>query len=72
MSTQIGIDAAFLEVLKNHTAGEPMNELIKWTNLTYKEIASGLGTAGFTISFPLIAKLLKKHRYVKQKAHNRN
>ena len=25
LSTQIGIDAAFLEVLKNHTAGDPMN-----------------------------------------------
>ena len=52
LSTQIGIDAAFLEVLKNHTAGDPMNELIKWTNLTHKEIASGLRTAGFTISLP--------------------
>ena len=29
LSTQIGLDAAFLEVLKNHTAGDPMNELIK-------------------------------------------
>ncbi|MEG4634542.1 hypothetical protein QUB56_34170 [Microcoleus sp. AR_TQ3_B6] len=42
LSTQIGIDAAFLEVLKNHRAGDPMNELITWTNLTHKEIASGL------------------------------
>ena len=51
----------FLEVLKNHTAGDPMNELIKWTNLTHKEIASGLRTAGFTISLPLVAKLLKQY-----------
>ncbi|MEP6519784.1 ISAzo13-like element transposase-related protein [Microcoleus vaginatus] len=57
MSTQIGIDATFLEVLKNHTAGDPMNELIKWTNLTHKEIASGLQAAGFTISIPLVTKL---------------
>lgn len=68
LSTQIGIDAAFLEVLKNHTAGDPMNKLIKWTNLTHKEIASGLRAAGFTISVPLVAKLLKKHGYVKRKA----
>jgi hypothetical protein len=39
LSTQSGIDAAFLEVLKYQTAGDPMNELIKWTNLTHKEIA---------------------------------
>jgi hypothetical protein len=44
-----------------------MNELIKWTNLTNKEIASGLRTAGFTISLPLVGKLLKKHGYVKRK-----
>jgi hypothetical protein len=25
LSTQIGIDAAFLKVFKNHTAGDPMN-----------------------------------------------
>ena len=71
LSTQIGIDAACLEVLKNHTAGDPMNELIKWTNLTHKEIASGLLTAGFTISLPLVAKLLKKHGYVKKKAQKK-
>jgi hypothetical protein len=68
LSTRIGIDVAFLEVLKNHTAGDPMNKLIKWTNLTHKEIASGLRAAGFTISVPLVAKLLKKHGYVKRKA----
>ena len=71
LSTHIGIDAAFLEVLKNHTAGDPMNELIKWTNLTHKEIASGLRVAGFTISLPSVAKLLKKHGYVKRKAQKK-
>ncbi len=57
LSTQIGLDAAFLEILKNYTAGDPMNELIQWTNLTHKEIASGLQAAGFTISLPLVAQL---------------
>ena len=41
-SSQIGINAAFLEVLKFATTGDPMNELIKETNLTHKEIAEGL------------------------------
>lgn len=44
-----------------------MNEWIKETNLTHKEIASGLRAAGFTISLPLVAKLLKKHGYVNEK-----
>ena len=71
LATRSGIDEAFLEVLKFQTAGDPMNELIKGTNLTHKEIASGLRTAGFTISLPLVAKLLKKHGYVKRKAQKK-
>jgi arginine repressor len=39
--------------------------------LTHKEIASGLRAAGFTISLPLVAKLLKKHGYVKRKAQKK-
>ena len=71
LSTQSGIDAAFLEVLKYQTAGDPMNELIKWTNLTHKEIALGLKEAGFVVSLPIVSKLLKKHKYVKRKAQKK-
>ncbi|MCT7952207.1 hypothetical protein NG798_20630 [Ancylothrix sp. C2] len=39
--------------------------------MTHKEIASGLRAAGFTISIPLVAKLLKKHGYVKKKAQKK-
>jgi len=48
-----------------------MNELIKWTNLTHKEIALGLRSAGFIVSIPLISKLLKKHGYVKRKTQKK-
>jgi hypothetical protein len=34
-----GLDSAFLEVLRNHTAGSPTDETIKWTNLNRGEIA---------------------------------
>ncbi len=67
LATRSGIDEAFLEVLKFQTAGDPMNELIKWTNLTHKEIAVGLKNAGFCVSLPLVRQLLKKHGYVKRK-----
>lgn len=43
------LDAAFLRVLENHTAGSPMNETIKWTNLTREEIATHLQRVGFTV-----------------------
>jgi hypothetical protein len=39
--------------------------------LTHKEIACGRRTAGFVISLPLVAKLLKKHGYVKRKAQKK-
>ena len=71
LATRSGIDEAFLEVLKFQTAGDPMNELIKWTNLTHKEIAIGLKNAGFCVSLPLVGQLLKKHGYVKRKEKNR-
>lgn len=34
-----GLDSAFLEVLHDHTAGFPMDETIKWTNLPLRAIA---------------------------------
>ena len=71
LATRIGIDEAFLEVLKFQTAGDPMNELIKWTNLAHKEIAIRLKNAGFCVSLPLVGQLLKKHGYVKRKAQKK-
>ena len=37
-----GIDEAFLDVLKDNTAGDPMREKVLWTNLTQLEIAERL------------------------------
>jgi hypothetical protein len=33
-ATIAGLDAAFLRVIAQHTAGSPTEETIKWTNLT--------------------------------------
>ena len=35
---QADINAVFLSVLKEHTAGDPMDEKVKWTNLTKADI----------------------------------
>jgi hypothetical protein len=32
------LERAFLQVLQDHTAGSPMNQAIKWTNLTHQQI----------------------------------
>ncbi len=34
--TEKGIDEAFLEIMSPHTAGSPMDESIKWSNLSRK------------------------------------
>ena len=36
------IDQSFLDVLSEHTAGEPMDEKVKWTSLSRSEIAKAL------------------------------
>ncbi len=62
------IDEVFLSILRKHTAGDPMDEKIKWTNLTRREIAEGMKKEGIDVSKNIVRKLLKKHGYVKRKA----
>lgn len=62
------IDEAFLSILKDCTAGDPMDEKVKWTNLTNANIVGLLAKKGFKVSRNIVKKLLKKHGYVKRKA----
>jgi len=62
------IDEVFLILLKEHTAGDPMDDKVKWTNLTRAEISKLLADKGFNVSRNIVKKLLKKHDYVKRKA----
>jgi hypothetical protein len=39
---QADINEVFLSILKEHTAGDPMDEKVKWTNLTKADIAAEL------------------------------
>ena len=72
MEKYADIDALFLEVLRTHTAGDPMDEKVKWTNLTRSEIGNYLRKKGIKVSVNIIRKLLKKHGYVKRKALKKN
>jgi hypothetical protein len=62
------INEVFLILLKDHTAGDPMDETRKWTNLTCAKIGSLLAEKGFKVSRNIVRKLLKKNDYVKRKA----
>lgn len=66
-----GLDEAFLKVIAQHTAGSPMNQKIKWTNLTRVEIAQLLKEEGITVSVTVVDQLLEKYNYRKRKAQKR-
>ena len=63
-----GLQIAFVEVLKEHTAGDPMNEKVIWTDLTLNEIADHLLKKGFKIGRYVVKQLLQNNGYVRRKA----
>ena len=71
--TYPNIDSAFLAVVANHTAGDPMDQNVRWTNLTHLEIAQRLNDDhGIMVSETVVRQLLKKHDFVRRKAQKKN
>lgn len=71
LETVEGLDAAFLKVIAQHTAGSPMDEQVKWTNLNRQEIAKLLKDEGITVSVTVVDQLLVKYNYRQRKAQKR-
>lgn len=71
LSTIEGLETVFLEVLAQHTAGSPMDETVKWTNLTRQEIAELLQSQGIEVSVTVVDQLLERHHYRRRKAQKR-
>jgi len=66
------IDEKFLQVLRDHTAGDPMDEAVRWTNLRSKEIVTALREDhGIRVSQWVVRQLLKKHNYRRRKAQKK-
>lgn len=66
------IGEQFLHVLRDHTAGDPMDETVRWTDLTVRQIAQLLqGDHGIRVSTSAVRKLLKKHHDRRRKAQKR-
>jgi len=68
LTTTEGLDNAFLDALKSHTAGSPMDETIKWTNLSRPAIAKKLEEQGFKVSVTVVDQLLEKHGFRRRQA----
>ena len=45
-----------------------MRQEVRWTDLSYEQIAGHLAEAGSPVSVPVVKQLLKKHGYVTRKA----
>jgi len=68
----VDLDEKFLDVLLHHTAGDPMDEKIRWTNLTPAQIAKALNEEhNLPVSKTVVRKLLKKHDYRRRKAQKK-
>jgi Rhodopirellula transposase DDE domain len=65
------IEANFQEVLKDHTAGDPMRGDVKWTNLSRRQIAKKLAELGTPVSRDVVSQLLRKHHYRRRKAQKK-
>src|SRR3954470_22169785 len=62
------IEANFLKVLEDHTAGDPMRLDVRWTNLSRRRIAARVTELGTPVSRHVVSQLLRKHRYRRRKA----
>lgn len=68
VDTTPGLDEAFLEIMSPHTAGSPMDETIKWSNLSREKIAEQLAEKGYQISVPVVDQLLDAHDFRRRQA----
>src|SRR5262245_26531209 len=67
IATDPAIEANFLKVLEDHTAGDPMRADVRWTNLSRRQIAARVSELGTPIGRHVASQLLRKHRYRRRK-----
>lgn len=63
-----GLDRAFLVIVGEQTAGDPMRGQVRWTNLGRWQIALRLLERGYTVSRNIVRQPLKRHGYRQRKA----
>jgi hypothetical protein len=68
LEQQPDIDEVFLRVIRDHTAGLPTDEQVKWTNLSRPQIVDLMVLEGIQISIPVVDQLLEKHDFRKRQA----
>ena len=62
------LEANFLKVLADHTAGDPMKPGVKWTHLSRRRIARRLAELGTPAGKDVVSRMLYDHGYRRRKA----
>lgn len=62
------IKEKFFEIIENHTAGSPMDENLKWTDLSPQEISKHFKDSGLNVSVHVVKQLLREQGYIHRKA----
>jgi hypothetical protein len=57
-----------LDIVRPHTAGDPMRAGVLWTNLSLRRLAKAMTARGFRVSVKVVTQLLQKHRLGRRKA----
>ncbi len=57
----------FHQVVKDHTAGDPMRADVKWTNLSRRQIAKVMATLGTPVSKNIVSRLLHSEGFRRRK-----
>jgi hypothetical protein len=68
LETEDGLETAFEAVMTRHIAGSPMDETVKWSNLSRVAIAEKMQEHGYKVSVTIVDQLLEKHNYRRRKA----
>ncbi|MCC7084925.1 MAG: hypothetical protein IT427_07950, partial [Pirellulales bacterium] len=61
----------FLQVLRDHTAGDPLRADVKWTNLSRRQISRRLGERGTPAGRRVVSRLLREHGYRRRQAQKK-
>ena len=62
------LDRNLIEVVRDHTAGDPMREDVTWTYLSSSEIAERLAERGTPVCADTVRSLLEEHGFHKRQA----
>ncbi|MDY3551972.1 hypothetical protein R5W24_001052 [Gemmata sp. JC717] len=68
MAANPGVSASFALVLRDHTAGGPMNPDVRWTNRSRRQIARRMTGNGTSVRRRTVGPLLRRHGYRRRKA----